>query len=166
MNIENVEVSIEAVTESLLPSANKADYAPKYTANFDKKDYEWKNELIALGLGDNNRRFTIQGQTAPIAITLASAEYQQRCGTNPRLTLYNKALKDGVLISILEKYDLEVVKNFGSTVKGYDFQDVKDSKTLAQVLAVIVKEYEQRHSENSRPTFISTKDEDIFSGFG
>ncbi|HDY7732567.1 TPA: hypothetical protein RQK28_000682 [Vibrio vulnificus] len=163
MNIENVEISIASVADEIAPKSKPIKPAePDFVANFDKKDYEWRNELVALGLKEKNRMFTIPGQTAPIAITLATLDYQQRCGTNPRLTLFNKALSDAVLVSILEKYELEVKKSLGSTIKGYDFSDVKPSETLAKVLAVIVQEYSQRSSENSRPKFVSAKDDGVF----
>ena len=162
MGIEDIDISVDSVAKGL---KQEHEVVSSFEPNFNKKDFEWKNELVTLGLIENNRMFTIPGQSAPIAITLATPDFQGRCGSNPRITLFKKSLSDAVLCSILEKYELEVTKSFGSTLKGYDFPDVKESATLAKVLAVIVSEYEQRKAENARPNFISKQDEDIFGEF-
>ncbi|MDP2513860.1 hypothetical protein Q8W17_01505 [Photobacterium damselae subsp. piscicida] len=156
MNIENVTVSITDVMDSL--SSNKA--------NFDKPDYVWRNELLSLGLVEKDKMFTIPGQTAPLAIVLASKGYQSRCGSTPRISLFNRALNDAVLISVLEKYDLEITKNMGTTIKGYDFPDVKASDVLTNVLAVIVQEYEKLKASSIKPQFVTASEESIFRELG
>jgi len=106
-----------------------------------KSKIGWRDELIAFGLESDQLNFSLKGGIAPIRISLADAAYESKCGVNPRINVSNTANKDSAFIKVCEEVSLEVVRNVGLSIKGYDFADERSVKELASFLLGFEKAY-------------------------
>lgn len=106
-----------------------------------KTKEEWRNELVGFGLNNDARFFSIKGAIAPIYLALADANYSQRFGNSPRVSLQRRATNDPIFNEVCKQYKLTPVNNCGGTVEGYDFLDGKTSQEFVSFLAGLEQAY-------------------------
>jgi hypothetical protein len=112
------------------------------TPDFSKTKEEWRDELLKFGFKEDRRMFFVDNQISPIRISLASIDFEPRCGTSPRIHIRKSALDDAIFNEIVEKADfLEIVHDIGLTFKGYNFYDVKSTKDLGNFVVGFEKLY-------------------------
>ncbi|WP_422475321.1 hypothetical protein [Endozoicomonas sp. ALB032] len=140
---DDLDDLLQQAQDTIQPSENDV-YDDSFEPDHSKQPHEWRDELIATSKGkllNKGYGFWFQGQAAPVKIQIADTQYQQVCGTNPRLSVFSDKHDDPKLAKVLEKYGLQVVYSRGYAVSGFDFRDRRSVESLIRALTHIVIDY-------------------------
>ena len=107
----------------------------------EKTKTNWRDELVAFGLINSGLSFKIEGSIAPLYLSIADTNFTAKFGNSPRVTIPKSALEDRYFIAVCEKFNINVIKNCGTTIEGYDFHDNKTAQELSSFLVGFEQAY-------------------------